>query len=106
MKSNAILAIMGVLIVQWSVLMQPAFAQSADSRAANADTGEGTSSGSTHAVIHVENNGVDSSDCGSKQSPCRSISQAVANATENDTIRVGPGRYGDLDQDGTFAERG
>jgi len=44
--------------------------------------------------------GVDAPDCGAKIAPCRSISQAIANADPGDTIEVGPGRYGDLDGNG------
>lgn len=53
--------------------------------------------------LHVENHGVDSPTCGDKKAPCRSISQAIDNAAPNDGIVVGPGRYGDLDGDGSFA---
>lgn len=48
---------------------------------------------------HVANNGVDESICGGQRSPCRSISQAIANASAGDSILVGPGRYGDLNED-------
>ncbi len=53
------------------------------------------------ATLHVENNGVDSAVCGSATSPCRSISQAITNASEGDRVVVGPGRYGDLNRNGT-----
>jgi len=46
------------------------------------------------ATLHVENNGIDSPSCGAVTEPCRSISQAIANATDGDKIVVGPGRYG------------
>lgn len=62
--------------------------------------------GPSHTIIRVENNGVDSPRCGHSSSPCRSISQAIANSVAGDTIRVGPGRYGDLDQDGIPGEEG
>lgn len=42
---------------------------------------------------YVGNNGVDGAGCGTRASPCRSISQAIANATDGDKIVVGPGRY-------------
>ena len=45
------------------------------------------------ATRNVAGNGVDDGACGSMASPCRSISQAIANATPGDTILVGPGRY-------------
>ncbi len=54
------------------------------------------------ARLYVANNGQDYSLCGSKKIPCRSISQAIANASAGDLIVVGPGFYGDLDQDGTL----
>ena len=54
---------------------------------------------------HVANNGVDSSQCGG-ETPCRSISQAMLNASSGDTIYVGPGLYGDVNGDGNFAGPG
>lgn len=54
----------------------------------------------------VANNGTDSASCGSWNRPCRSISQAVANAADGDTIYVQPGLYGDLNNDGTFDDPG
>ncbi len=56
-------------------------------------------------TLHVANNGVDSSSCGWEQ-PCRSISQAIGNASSGDTIYVGPGHYGDVNGDGTFTGPG
>ncbi len=56
------------------------------------------------AVFHVQNFGVDGSGCGSVASPCRSISQAIENASDNDRIIVGPGVYGDLNGSGTLAD--
>ena len=53
------------------------------------------------ATLHVENNGMDSAVCGSAISPCRSISRAITNASEGDRVVVGPGRYGDLNRNGT-----
>ncbi|MBI3770302.1 MAG: right-handed parallel beta-helix repeat-containing protein [Deltaproteobacteria bacterium] len=58
------------------------------------------------ATLLVAGNGVDTPDCGTKTSPCRSISRAVALAGQGDTIQVGPGRYGDLAQDGSFTAPG
>src|SRR5262245_29462563 len=52
------------------------------------------------------NNGVDSVACGVSDSPCRSISRAIANAAAGDTIVVGPGYYGDLNQDGAYDDAG
>lgn len=50
------------------------------------------------ASLSVANNGVDSGSCGFEE-PCRSISQAMTNASSGDTIYVGPGRYGDINAD-------
>ena len=55
---------------------------------------------------YVANDGVDGPTCGAIAAPCRSISQAIANAHAGDTINVGPGRYGDLNGNGTFGETG
>ena len=57
-------------------------------------------------ALQVANNGIDSSTCGNRDKPCRSVSQAIANAKAGDTIEVGPGRYGDLNKNGTFGEPG
>jgi hypothetical protein len=56
--------------------------------------------------LFVANTGVDNAVCGGKKSPCRSISQAIQNASPGDKVIVGPGFYGDLDDDGTFGELG
>jgi parallel beta-helix repeat protein len=58
------------------------------------------------ATLYVANNGLDSPTCGALASPCRSISQAIANANSGDRVVVGPGRYGDLDGDGAFTSPG
>lgn len=58
------------------------------------------------ATLNVAAGGVDADGCGTKAAPCRSISRAVAAAAPGDKILVGPGRYGDLDADGTFGEAG
>jgi hypothetical protein len=50
----------------------------------------------------VASNGVDTGTCGPPATPCRSIMQAMTNATPGDTIVVGPGIYGDLNADGTI----
>ena len=54
----------------------------------------------------VANNGVDSPSCGTAANPCRSITKAISRANPGDTITVGPGRYGDLNSNGTFADAG
>ena len=56
-------------------------------------------SSKSHRIIRVSNMGVDAADCGSQPAPCRTISRAITNATDGDTIVVGPGTYGDLDED-------
>jgi len=58
------------------------------------------------ATLHVANNAVDSGTCGTEIDPCRSISQAITNASAGDTIVIGPGHYGDLNRNGTFGEAG
>lgn len=65
------------------------------------------------ATLYVASNGEDSllhpcppGSCTSKESPCRSISCAVRSAAPGDTIVVGPGRYGDLNGNGTLGEAG
>ncbi len=60
----------------------------------------------TAATHWVAVNGLDNAACGSQQSPCRSISQAIANAASGDTINVGPGHYGDVNGDGNFTGPG
>lgn len=54
----------------------------------------------------VANSAIDSSTCGSRSKPCRSVSQAIENANSGDTILVGPGHYGDLNGDGDFDDPG
>lgn len=54
------------------------------------------------ATLNVANDGTDGLLCGAATSPCRSISQAIANAAPGSIIKVGPGLYGDLDGDGLF----
>src|SRR5262249_23241391 len=50
--------------------------------------------------------GVDSPTCGTKAAPCRSLSQAIANASPGDTILAGPGFYGDLNGNHSYADPG
>jgi hypothetical protein len=57
-------------------------------------------------TLYVASNGLDAGDCGPKKSPCRSITRAIANASVGDKIIVGPGRYGDLNRNGTLGETG
>ena len=60
----------------------------------------------TFSVPAVAVTGADADGCGTKTAPCRSITRAIANAVAGDKIVVGPGRYGDLDADGTLGEPG
>lgn len=57
-------------------------------------------------TVHVANNGVDTSTCGSFAAPCRSIGNGINHALAGDTVLVQPGRYGDLNRDGALNERG
>ena len=58
------------------------------------------------ATVWTSNVGTDGSSCGTSAKPCRSISQAIVNATDGDTILVGPGHYGDVNGDGNFTGPG
>jgi hypothetical protein len=58
------------------------------------------------ATLWTSNVGSDSGSCGASASPCRSISQAIANASDGDIIWVGPGHYGDVNGGGTFTGPG
>jgi hypothetical protein len=58
------------------------------------------------ATLWTSNVGADSGSCGTSAAPCRSISQAIANASDGDTIWVGPGHYGDVNGDGNFTGPG
>ena len=58
------------------------------------------------ATVYVGQEGTDSGSCGAKATPCRSISRGIAVAGSGDTVRVGPGRYGDLNGDGAFDDPG
>ena len=53
-------------------------------------------------LVYVANNGTDAPSCGAQTKPCRSITQAMANAANGSILVVGPGRYGDLNGDGKF----
>ena len=57
-------------------------------------------------TLYATNDGTDSGSCGAKATPCRSISQAIENASAGDTIGVGAGRYGNISGDGTFSHPG
>ena len=54
------------------------------------------------ATLYVANNGLDTNGCTAADSPCRTISHAIALAVAGDTVLVGPGRYGDLNLNGSY----
>jgi nitrous oxidase accessory protein NosD len=54
------------------------------------------------ATWHVANDGLDTNDCAQAISACRTITRAMELASPGDTVLVGPGRYGDLDQSGSY----
>jgi hypothetical protein len=56
--------------------------------------------------LYAANNGVDSADCGEKSNPCRSISHTVTRGSSGDQIVVGPGVYGDINNDGDLEDDG
>jgi nitrous oxidase accessory protein NosD len=56
--------------------------------------------------VYVGIAGTDGPTCGSKQSPCRSIGQGIANAAVGDTVVVGPGLYGDINANGVLGDPG
>jgi len=58
------------------------------------------------AELKVTNDGADSATCGQNASPCRSISQAIENASDGDTIEVGAGRYGSISGSTNFSGPG
>ncbi len=57
-------------------------------------------------VLYVSNWGIETSNCIKIDQPCRSISRAISLASNGDRIVVGPGRYGDLNDDGDFTDMG
>ena len=68
--------------------------------------GGGLASSAQAATLNVAANGVDGPTCGAAATPCRTIGQAVLNADEGDRILVGPGVYGDLNEDDDLADDG
>jgi parallel beta-helix repeat protein len=60
----------------------------------------------TEAKVLVAANGSDAGTCGTSAQPCRTIGRAIAIAGVGDTVEVGPGRYGDANGDGDFADPG
>lgn len=57
-------------------------------------------------LVQVAANGVDEFPCGGESNPCRSITFGIQNANPGDTVLVGPGKYGDLNNDGFLNEPG
>lgn len=57
-------------------------------------------------VLLVGNEGSDSPSCGELDQKCRSISQAIRNSADGDTVFVQAGVYGDLNRNGVFGEPG
>jgi nitrous oxidase accessory protein NosD len=53
------------------------------------------------ATLFVRNDGMDAPVCGKSTQPCRSIGAALRSAIDGDRVVVGPGRYGDLNGNGT-----
>jgi hypothetical protein len=60
----------------------------------------------TSVTLRVTNDGADSATCGAPTKPCRSISQAIENAADGDSIEVGAGHYGNVSGDPNFAGPG
>lgn len=65
-----------------------------------------TAATASAASVYVANHGTDSGSCGTKTDPCRTIGKGIDQATVGGTIIVGPGKYGDLDDDGVLGEAG
>lgn len=57
-------------------------------------------------ALLVGNEGIDSATCGGESNKCRSISQAIRNAADGDSILVEVGVYGDLNRNGVIGEPG
>jgi hypothetical protein len=57
-------------------------------------------------LVQVANNGLDTATCGSRAAPCRSIGRGIERANAGDTVLVGPGKYGDLNEDGILGGPG
>jgi hypothetical protein len=57
-------------------------------------------------TLWVTNDGADDATCGSRAKPCRSISQAIENASDGDNIWVGAGHYGSVSGNPNFGGPG
>ena len=92
--------------VRWIAIVA-AFGVTATASAQGASTSEiAAAAAAGNRTLWVTNDGKDSGACGSRASPCRSISQAMENAVDGDTIWVGAGRYGHISGDPNFAGPG
>jgi hypothetical protein len=60
----------------------------------------------TSATLNVTNDGADSASCGAPTKPCRTISQAIENAMDGDSIEVGAGIYGNVSGNVNFTGPG
>jgi hypothetical protein len=56
---------------------------------------------SAQPVLWVQNYGIDQAGCGTKSVPCRSLARAVGAAPSGAVVLVGPGRYGDVNRNGS-----
>jgi len=56
--------------------------------------------------LYVATDGTDSGSCGAQTTACRSISQALENAMDGDTILVGAGRYGNISGSASYTGPG
>jgi hypothetical protein len=64
------------------------------------------SGGINSKTLWVTNDGADTVSCGLRVRPCRSISQAMENASDGDSIGVGAGHYGNVSGDINFSGPG
>ena len=71
-----------------------------------ATTSLGGQQSSAAKIVRTANNGMDTLGYGTETLPCRSINRALSIAAAGDTVLVGPGRYGDLNENGIFGETG
>jgi hypothetical protein len=55
------------------------------------------------SVVYVATNGVDSPSCGASASPCRTITQGIANSQPGGAVAVRPGVYGDANGNGQLS---
>jgi hypothetical protein len=65
-----------------------------------------TAGAASASTLRVTNDGTDSASCGAPNKPCRTISQAIENASDGDGIEVGAGHYGNVSGDPNFGGPG